>query len=296
MKKMNLKILSLFLAVLIWLYVYGDKKLVFFRDVPVDFLNLPPEKVILESSVFSVKIKLSGSKRVLETVRPSIHAEIDLSSVRDGLNIIEINTKNIKVPPYVKILSVFPQTIEVKIDSISKRALPVIAKISSDENYVVRDIKIIPSEVVVEFPKSYILKKDHLLLEIEKKCSTEGNFVYQSPVPLNSENFLKITPGEIKVKWTCEKKIEELILRKIPVLIKNKKEGMKYFLKPDKIDLKIRGWSKDLKRMDFKKEIEAIVEAGNYERGNYEVEPKIKIPDGIELVDVEKQKLELIVR
>jgi YbbR domain-containing protein len=295
MKEINLKILSLFLAILVWLYVYGGKKLVLFRDVPIDFLNLPPEKVILESSAFSVKIKLSGSKRVLETVKPPIRAEIDLSSVRDGLNIIEITTKNIKVPPYVKILSVFPQTIEVKVDSISKRALPVIVKISSDENYVVKNIKAIPSEVFVEFPKSHILKEDFLLLEVEKKCDAEGNFVYQSPVPLNSENFLKITPGEIKVKWTCEKKIEELIVRKIPVIIKNKKEGMKYLLKPDKIDLKIKGWSKDLKGMDFKKEIEAAVEAED-KPGTYEVEPKIKIPDGIELVDGEKQKLELIVK
>jgi YbbR domain-containing protein len=296
MKEIPLKILSLFLALLIVLYVYTGKKMVFFRDVPIDFLNLPPEKVIVESSAFSVKIKMSGSKRVLETVKPSIRAEVDLSDAKDGLNIIEITSKNIKVPPYVKILSVIPQSIEVKVEPIIKKSLPVMVKISSDEDYVVANLKTVPSEVVVEFPKGYEVKEDAIRVELEKKCDREGNFVYQTPVSLGSENLLTISPPKIKVKWICEKKLEELTLQKVPVQIANKREGVKYFLKPDRIDLKIRGWSKDLKRMDLKKEIRATVKVEDYPPGTYKVEPEIQLPEGIELIEGENQKLELVVR
>ncbi len=293
MKDITLKLLSLFLAILIWLYVYGVKKMVFFRDVPIDFLNLPPEKVIIESSAFSVKIKLSASRRILETVKPSIRAEIDLSSVKDGVNIIEITPGNIKAPPYVKILSVSPQTIEIKIDSVTEKSLPVIAEIPVDEDYIVNDLKTIPPEVIVETPKSFTPNENFLVLKIDKKCNKEGNFVYQSPVSLNSENLIHITPKEIKVKWRCDKKMEEKIIKNLPVIIKNKKEGMKYFLKPDKINLKIKGWAKDIKNMNLKDAIEISVDVKDYKKGSYEISPIIKTPDEIEVLAGSEEKLKL---
>lgn len=296
MRNITLKIISLLLAILIWLYVYGGKKSVFFRDVPVDFLNLPSEKVILEASAFSVKIKLSGAKRVFETVKPSIRAEIDLSYVRDGLNIIEINPKNIKAPPYVKILSVSPQTVEVKIDSIIKKSLPVIAEIPVDEDFVLSDLKVIPSEVSIELPKTYTPDQNSVVVRTGKRCNSEGNFSYQVPVPLNSENLINITPNEIRVKWTCERKIESAVINGIPVLLKNKKKGMKYVLKPAKINLKIKGWSKELKGMDMKKEIEVSLDVGGYNPGEYEVLPEIKIPQGLELLEGGEKRLRLVVK
>jgi len=296
MKEISLKILSFFLALLIVLYVYAGKKMVFFRDVPIEFLNLPPEKVIVESSAFSVKLKISGSKSVLETVKPSIRAEVDLSEVKDGLNIIEMNSKNIKAPPYVKVLSIIPQSIEVKVDPVIKKSLPVKVKIPEEEDYVITNLKTVPAEVTVEFPKSYEVKEEVIWVEVEKRCDREGDFVYQTPVSLVSENLLTVVPGKVKVKWSCEKKMVELTLQKLPVQMVNKREGVKYLLKPDKINLKIRGWSKDLKRMDLKKEIKAIIRVEDYSPGTYRVEPVIELPEGIELIEGKSPQLELIVR
>lgn len=114
---LSYKIVSLFIALILWVTILGRRDFSLARSFEVEFLTSPQQTLVFQS-VEEVKVKVSGPrtalKRFMETgISPMI--SLDLSKKPDGEHEIKIPFERIDVPFGVKVTSVRPATIKVKL-------------------------------------------------------------------------------------------------------------------------------------------------------------------------------------
>jgi len=95
-------------------------------EVPIQYMNRDPKMEILDASVNSTRLHLSGSGALLKSIRPDqIQIKIDIGKAVSGTNTYTINRENIILPPGANLKKIEPQVVEVVLDTLAKKELPV---------------------------------------------------------------------------------------------------------------------------------------------------------------------------
>jgi len=85
------KILSLLLAMLLWVYVTGQEKSEMGFAVPLELANIPPNMEIVNKIPHFITLRVRGSSGVLNNVKlGKIKVVLDLSHLKEGKNIFTI--------------------------------------------------------------------------------------------------------------------------------------------------------------------------------------------------------------
>jgi diadenylate cyclase len=145
-------VLSVFLIIAVWsTFTRGVDTLVS-MDIPVEYMNRPPEMEILDTSANAVRLEISGSGALLRRIQPEqVSVKLDLSKGIPGKNQFTITPESVSLPPGVLLKEVKPPVLEVTLDMTVKKDLPVqvdwIGKLQ--EPYVIAQVKIDPPRVQV---------------------------------------------------------------------------------------------------------------------------------------------------
>ncbi len=93
-------------------------------DVPVEYQNRNPGLEIVQASVNSVRVTLSGSGTLVKSTRPDqVRVRVDLSNAGTGENTIPITAGNVSLPPGLRVKDVSPQSLLVEMDLTVKKEL-----------------------------------------------------------------------------------------------------------------------------------------------------------------------------
>ncbi|MDK2814853.1 MAG: hypothetical protein PWP18_766 [Thermoanaerobacter sp.] len=164
-KDFTIKLLSLVLAFLLWLYVMGEEN----PEIPYDINNVPVKLInsdilekkgliILDEKNYTVNVKIKGRRSdVLNIAAQNISAFADLSRVNSkGTNVIPVTVEGL--PRNVSLVSINPPEIKVEIDKIEKTQMPVAIKIIGNvmEGYAMQSAVPTPGEVLVIGPESKV--------------------------------------------------------------------------------------------------------------------------------------------
>ena len=95
-------------------------------DVPIEYMNRDGKMEILETSANSVSLHLSGSGALIKSIRPEkIKVQLDLAKAIVGTNTFTISAENITVPPGISLKKVIPATVDVSMDVLVIKELPI---------------------------------------------------------------------------------------------------------------------------------------------------------------------------
>jgi YbbR domain-containing protein len=111
-------------------------------EIPVEYMNRDSEMKIIETSVNSVRINLSGSGALIKSIRPDqVKVRLDLSKAVVGIT----------VPPGVVLKNIKPSVVEVTLDIPTKKALLVqvdwVGKLS--ERLILKGARVDPEKIEV---------------------------------------------------------------------------------------------------------------------------------------------------
>jgi YbbR domain-containing protein len=117
----GLKVLSLFLAMVLWLFVAAGTESETSLSLPVVFAHIPPGLVIINQPPTRVDVRLAGPRILLLR----LHAErlpvvLDLQDAREGSTAFPGVDSAIHVPGGVRVTRVAPATIEVRLSRPDK--------------------------------------------------------------------------------------------------------------------------------------------------------------------------------
>lgn len=121
-------------------------------DVPIEYQNRDPNMEIVQTSVNSVRLTLSGSGTLVKSMRPDqVRVRLDLAKSLVGPNQFIITSHNISLPPGIVLKGVTPHNVSVDMDVTVRKELPVQVDWSGrlSENLLLTEASIEPQRIEI---------------------------------------------------------------------------------------------------------------------------------------------------
>ena len=250
----GLKLGSLILAVLLWVFLQGEEQLEAFVQVSVNLRNRP-ENLIVTNSV-PERITLSVRGRKSEVVRlqdaPPEAFKVDLRELKKGDNLFRLHPSNfVDLPKSITVSQIIPPSFNVVLDEKVRKSLPVEVNFSGklENGFKVVRTTVIPEVVTVVGSAAEINQLRQVMTARIELDGIRKSFTQTYPLLLNASSRLwleKVAEVEVDVK------IKESIISQIIEDIEIRVQGNigEHTLKPDKASMVVQcpaGVANDLK-------------------------------------------------
>ncbi|HKM84573.1 MAG TPA: CdaR family protein [Terriglobales bacterium] len=121
-----LKVVSLLLAIGLWLTLARSPIAEVEVRVPIEFQNLPDKLEIDSANYTEVRIRVRGPERVIHRLQAAdVHAEINLATVRPGERTFDLSSSQIHVPQDLEVVQIIPAQFHLSFDDRAKRMIEV---------------------------------------------------------------------------------------------------------------------------------------------------------------------------
>jgi YbbR domain-containing protein len=155
----QLKLLSIALAVGLWLFVGSAQRTEVALAVPVEYVGLEGPLVLDGPRAESVEIQVQASRWSAERLSPaSLRVRVDVSRLQEGPNLVHLLPENIEAPRGVRVTRVAPAWANVRLARASTKTVPVVARVLGQPapDHVLRHIAVQPATVEIRGPRTTI--------------------------------------------------------------------------------------------------------------------------------------------
>ena len=100
----HIKLISVALASILWIYVENLKEIVHSYPVPVEIRNIPAEHLVSNELPIHINVILKGNERNLQQIEDNnIKAYVDIKNTTEGerRGIVRIDKKRISTPEWL---------------------------------------------------------------------------------------------------------------------------------------------------------------------------------------------------
>jgi YbbR domain-containing protein len=156
---LGLKLISLALAVGLWLAVARDPVAEVAVDVAIEFHNIPANVEISSENIPRAQIRLRGPERVIRRLQPSdVYAEIELSGLKPGERTFDLTTQEIHEPSELEVVQVVPSQLHLTFDTRLTRQVPVQPRIVGTfaSGYGIEQVVVEPATITISGPKKHV--------------------------------------------------------------------------------------------------------------------------------------------
>jgi diadenylate cyclase len=155
----GLKLLSLALAVALWLAVARDPVAEVALDVPIEFHNIPENLEISTENIPRAQIRVRGPQRVVRRLQPAdVSADIELSGMKAGERTFDLTTEQIHPPRELEVVQIIPSQVHLTFDVRLTRQVPVHPRVVGTfaPGYAIGQIIAEPSTVTISGPQKRV--------------------------------------------------------------------------------------------------------------------------------------------
>src|SRR5271169_2457660 len=156
---LGLKLISLGLAVGLWLAVARDPVAEVAIDVAIEFHNIPQNLEISSENIPRAQIRLRGPERVVHGLRPSdVYAEIELSGLKPGERTFDLTAQQVHEPSELEVVQVVPSQFHLTFDTRLTRQVPVQPRVVGTfaPGYNIERVDVDPSTITISGPKKHV--------------------------------------------------------------------------------------------------------------------------------------------
>lgn len=164
----GLKLLSLLLAVGLWLALSRDPVAQVAVDVPVEMQNLPDGLQVSSEHIPQVQVRLSGPERVVSRLQQSdVHAKIDLSQVQSGERSFDLTANDVHYPNGLQVVQIIPSELHLIFDSKATRRVEIKPRVvgSFASGYEIAKINVVPPTLTIMGPKKRVEETDYAITD-----------------------------------------------------------------------------------------------------------------------------------
>lgn len=166
-------------------------------QVPLEYTKRDLAMEIVNTSINTVNLELEGSGALIKSIRPDqVQVRLDLSKSKAGPNTFTITRKTISLPPGVVLKGVTPSVVDVELDVLIKKELPVqidwVGRLP--DHFILEEASVVPKTVEIIGGQRMLEKMLTLYTEKVPLNNLEVEGVITANVALNPAS-LKIAPG-----------------------------------------------------------------------------------------------------
>lgn len=278
------KLVSVVIAIVLWVIVLGSRNVEVTKEVPLEVVT-PTDLVAANEIPERIAFRLMGPKAFLRAIldRHEDPIRVNLSGAKPGLVTYRFFSDNIRVPIGVKVLSINPAAILIKLEKIKKKDVAVrpILRGAPPEGYRVASTSIVPELVKVKGAESRVDSVSEIPTMPIELSELRQTIEREMPLDLSRAN-VQLESGLPKIRIEIEPISANFKIRNVDIRVISK---LRAKVEEKSVTVWVRADANDLKSLD-RSRLFAEVDLTGKPKGKY-VEPvKITLPSKIGLVKV----------
>lgn len=270
-RHIGLKLLSLALALLLWMVVSGEETVERGLRVPLELQQVPAGLELLGDVPATVDVRVRGASGVLGRVGPGdVVAVLDLHGAQSGRRLFPLTPDQVRTPFGVEVVQVMPSTIAMAFEPSASRQVPVVPAVDGRPapGYVVGPLTAEPKSVDVIGPESAVKRVTEVL--------TEPVSVAGASEPVRATVILGLEDPSLRLKTARSATVTvqivpaplERMLRNRPVHLRNLAPNLDAQALPATVDIGLRGSREALNRVEVD-DIVAYIDLAGLGSGQY---------------------------
>ena len=285
----SLKLLSLFLAVALWLAVGGEELTETNLNISLELLNLPSHLMVTSEVPSNIQVRVSGPRGLIRTLAQGhLTHTIDLSGVKPGRQTFSLGAGIFEFPRGVQVTRVQPNPLVLTFTPAITRTLPIepVLQGSPPDGLEVRAVKMRPPSVKVKGPASELEDMKSIpTVPLEVATLTSSTTLNTD---LNCTDLHISVVGHVPILADVEigPKPLERTFEDVPVVPQHQSAR----LSPSKVTLDVIGPWPQVKNLQAK-ELKAFVATGGLSPGRHRLKVHVQLPEGLSLQDVSPSTL-----
>ncbi|ADL53347.1 CdaR family protein [Clostridium cellulovorans] len=292
-----IKIFSFIAAFILWIYIstiYNPIKTVIIANVPVEIKNSEGLKevslILMPKQTFKVNITIKGNANIIYGIKPSnFKLEVDLSKYAIRKGDTKIPVEIIEAPKDVTILKESGIWVDIDVDNLAKKSLPIDVELSGEprSGVVFGQTKVTPSEITLTGPESYVNQVKNLSISCTYENFQEQDSL-QLPIEALDANGNRVTEISLSQAFaTVELPYNNI--KNVPVNIKT--------LGVVGEDIIIKSIEADIQSVDISASDDVLANISSIDteaidlatiNSNKTIETKLVIPNNVELISATK--------
>jgi YbbR domain-containing protein len=159
LRNFALKLISLALAIALWVVVARDSPAEVAVEVPIEFQNFPENLEISSEHIPQAQIRLHGPERLLRRLQAAdVHPEIDLSGAKPGERTFVLTAEQVRKPYDLEVKQVVPGQIHLTFDTRLTRQVRVRPRVVGifAEGYSIGRIEVAPPMITISGPRNRV--------------------------------------------------------------------------------------------------------------------------------------------
>ncbi len=204
-----LKLLSLGIAVLLWLGITRDPMAEIALNVPVEFHNAPEHLEISSENIPQVLVRVRGPVREVRDLSPSeVHAVVDLANVQPGERTYDLSPQRIHVPDGVEVVQSVPSQIRINFDKRESRQVEVKPRVIGTfaSGYRIGQVMPVPQTVTIVGPAGHVRGIETAITDPVDATGVVGTATFVTHAYVSDPLVRLVDPSIIRVTVTTEKK------------------------------------------------------------------------------------------
>ncbi len=206
----GIKVISLLLAIGLWVTVSRDPVGEVELQVPIEFRNVPQNLEIDSASFTEAQVRVRGPGRLIHRLRGTdVRAEVDLASVKPGSRTFDLTSRNVRVPSDLEVVQIIPSQFQLSFDDRMTRSIEVSPRVTGiAEGWRARAIAD-PSTITIAGPRRRVLTFEAATTDPVDATGVmdRATFVTQAYVP---DPLIQVVhPTPVRVTVIMERAAEE---------------------------------------------------------------------------------------
>ena len=249
----GLKLMSVGLAVLLWLSVSGEETVERGLRVPLELQQFPAGLEIQGEALSTVDVRVRGTSGTLSRIAPGdVVAVLDLRAARAGNRLFPLTPELVTAPFGVEVVQVVPSTIALSFEASVTREVPVMASTEGEPapGYVVGKVTVSPNRVEIIGPESAVKRAREAVTETISVADLRESVTAAVKIGFNDPALRLKTQRSVSVDVQILPGPVERTVRNRPVHLKNLGPHLAAQAMPVVVDVGLRGSREALARVD----------------------------------------------
>jgi YbbR domain-containing protein len=250
---LGLKVLSVGIALLLWMIVAGEQVVERGLRVPLELQQFPAGLELQAEPPSFVDVRVRGGSGILARLAPSeMFAVVDLRTARPGRRLFPLTAEDVRVPFGVEVVQITPPGIALVFEKSVTRQLPVVPAIDGDPapGYVRGTVTVDPAAVEVTGPESAVTEAEGALTEAVSIAGASAAVTEQVSIGFEHPALRLKVPRQARVSVQVLPGPRERAVRNVAVRLENMSAALSAEAHPSTVDLVLRGTREAVGRVD----------------------------------------------
>ena len=252
-RHLGLKLLSLVLALLLWMAVAGEEIVERGLRVPLELQQFPAGLELQAEPPAAVDVRVRGASAALSRVGPGdVVAVVDLRGAQSGRRLFHLTPDQVRAPFGVDVVQVSPATVALSFEASATKKVEVTASIEGKPapGYVIGKTSIDPSTVEVVGPETEVKRVTEALTEPISVAGAHDRVRQTVSIGLVDPLLRLRGTRTATVTVPIVPAPSERTVRSVPVHLRDIASGLSADATPPSVSVSIRGTREQLNRVD----------------------------------------------